>query len=547
MAEAISGSALAAGEDALARGAWEEAVARLREAGDDPRALEGLGVAGWWLDDEETTVGAREGAYRAHRSAGDDRGAARMAIELAWDAIIWGGRVAVASGWIRRARRLLDEVELCPEHGWLAIREAELALRVEADVETARERAADAVELGQRLGRPDLEIVGLGLQGLALVSAGEVEAGMRMLDEAAAAAIAGELDDLVWIGKTCCFLIYACEGVRDFDRAAQWCERVSEFCRRWNLRPLFSVCRTQYASVLMARGVYAEAEKELAGSIGALADSRRALVGEGVVRLGELRRRQGRLDEADGLFRQAEHHPLSITGRAAIALDRGDPERAVELLEGRLRRVPERHLLGRAGALELLVRARIASGHPERAKAAVAELDWIGQALGTDAARASARLCQGLALAAGADLDDARAALEDAAALWQAAASPYEEASARLEHARVLAALGRPARAVEEATAALEAFGALEAVGRRTEAEAELTRFRAPRASVGDLTPREAEVLALVAQGLSNREIAARLVLSEHTVHRHLANILRKLRLPTRAAAAAYAAQSGLV
>jgi len=61
------------------------------------------------------------------------------------------------------------------------------------------------------------------------------------------------------------------------------------------------------------------------------------------------------------------------------------------------------------------------------------------------------------------------------------------------------------------------------------------------------LTPRELEVLKLVAQGLSNADIAQRLVLSEHTVHRHLANILRKLSLSSRAAAAAWGVRAGLM
>ena len=71
----------------------------------------------------------------------------------------------------------------------------------------------------------------------------------------------------------------------------------------------------------------------------------------------------------------------------------------------------------------------------------------------------------------------------------------------------------------------------------------------APAESYGDspLTRRETEVLRLVAAGLSNREIASSLVLSEHTVHRHMANILRKLTQSTRAAAAAHATRAGLI
>ncbi len=62
-----------------------------------------------------------------------------------------------------------------------------------------------------------------------------------------------------------------------------------------------------------------------------------------------------------------------------------------------------------------------------------------------------------------------------------------------------------------------------------------------------DLSQRELEVLRLVALGLSDCEIAERLVLSPHTVHRHVANVRTKLRLPSRAAAAAHAARLGLI
>jgi pimeloyl-ACP methyl ester carboxylesterase/DNA-binding CsgD family transcriptional regulator len=69
-----------------------------------------------------------------------------------------------------------------------------------------------------------------------------------------------------------------------------------------------------------------------------------------------------------------------------------------------------------------------------------------------------------------------------------------------------------------------------------------------PAADVlGELSMREREVLGLVAQGLSDTQIAERLVISPHTVHRHVANILAKLRLPTRAAAAVQAARAGLL
>ena len=69
----------------------------------------------------------------------------------------------------------------------------------------------------------------------------------------------------------------------------------------------------------------------------------------------------------------------------------------------------------------------------------------------------------------------------------------------------------------------------------------------APTDPDSPLSVREAEVLRLVAEGLSDADIAARLIVSPHTVHRHVANIRTKLGQPSRAAAAAYAARRGLI
>jgi len=109
------------------------------------------------------------------------------------------------------------------------------------------------------------------VQGLALVSSGAVAQGMRELDEVNAAVVAGELTDLVTIGLSCCYLIAACDRVRDYDRAMQWCTRLKSFCAKWGLRPLFAVCRTQYASICLWRGTWHEAEEELSAATNELA------------------------------------------------------------------------------------------------------------------------------------------------------------------------------------------------------------------------------------------------------------------------------------
>ena len=163
----------------------------------------------------------------------------------------------------------------------------------------------EGIRIAREVGDTDLEMLGCAVQGLALVASGAVAEGMRGLDEVNAAVVAGELTDLVAIGLSCCYMIAACERVRDYDRAVQWCTRLKAFCAKWGLRPLFAVCRTQYASICLWRGTWVEAEQELSAASQELAASRPAMTGEALVRLGELRRRQGRLVEAAALFDQA--------------------------------------------------------------------------------------------------------------------------------------------------------------------------------------------------------------------------------------------------
>jgi ATP/maltotriose-dependent transcriptional regulator MalT len=525
---------LATGWEALSRGRWDEALRNFADAGDDPEALEGVGVAQWWLDDADATLAARERAYRLYRAAGDPVGAARVASALAWDSLLFGGRAAVARGWLERAARLLENLPPCPEHAWLAVREAEVALNA-GDPEEARLAAQRAIAIAAELGHEDIQVVGRSLEGFALVYEGAVDDGMRRLDESAAAATAGDIDDLMWIGKVCCNLIAACERVGDVERATEWCAEVKEFAQRWELRTLFNVCRTQYAAVLLQQGTWSEAERELTAALEVLGHGRRASLVEGTARLGELRRRQGRVDEARALFAQAELHPVAKAGTVELALDEGDADTALSLAE-RLERSTDRHRpLSRIDVLLLLARAAVAAGRRDVARTASWELADVAALVGTTGARAASAWASGVAEAAEGRLDDATRLLEDAIDLYGSSHAPYERAKARLALAGVLADAGSEERAHAEAELGATALH-------------ELAGAAPPRTrNAGPLTNRELEVIALVSVGRSNREIASALVVSEHTVHRHVANILRKLGEPTRAAAAARATRDGLV
>ena len=353
---------LAEGRAALNRGAWDsarEAFEAILVEGETPEALEGLGWALFWLDRTEEALDIRERAFRLYRERDDRRSAARMAYGLAVDCIDLRGE-GPASGWLDRARRLLDDVEPGAEHGWLALWEGHFALMYRRDIAGAREGGQVALDIGRRLGLLDLEMLALALDGLVLVAEGSVTRGMRRLDEATASALTGEMGALEAVGATCCFLVHACERVRDYDRAAQWGERIERFSREWGITPALTVCRTQYAAMLIGQGQWAQAEEELQRAIDKLSSSRPLFVADGVEQLAELRRRQGRWDEAEELFQRVEGRSFSLLGRGAIALDRGDPAAAADLLDRFLRRTPPDNWNGRASALELLVRARLA-------------------------------------------------------------------------------------------------------------------------------------------------------------------------------------------
>jgi len=400
-------------------------------------------------------------------------------------------------------------------------------------------------------GSIDYEMLGRSLQGLALVASGAVAEGMRLLDEVNTAIVAGELTNQVAIGLSSCYLIAACERVRDYDRAVQWCARLKVFCEKWGLRPLFAVCRTQYASICLWRGTWLEAEQELSAATGELAATRPAMTADGLVRLADLRRRQGRLVEASSLFEQAGHHPLAALGRAELAFDRGDARAAAESAERYLRRVPLHNRTDRVVALDLLVRALAAAGDGDGARTALAELQGIANVVGTAPLRATASLAAGyVALGAG-DGDAARRHLEDAVDLFLASSAPYELARARIALARALGLLGRIGPAVDETQRALDLLLELHAELEISRAKTLMQELSAssgkPSPAPAGLTAREIEVLRLVADGLNNQVIAERLFLSEHTVHRHVANILNKLSVSSRAAAVAQAARRGLL
>ncbi len=528
-------------------------------------ALEGLARSLWWLDDGPGCLATLEQAYRDYRAAGDDVGAARAAISLGYDSALFGQGPAIAQGWLGRARDLLGDLDqsdesgalagsrspspAAPEHGWLAVREAELALNVTHDPLTALARARHTVEVGRGLQQADLELVGMALVGWAEVQLGRPADGLRRLDTAAVSALAGDVSDVMWTGKICCWLVAASQSVQDFARAAQWCERIEALSLERGLDALFTTCRVQHAAVQMATGRWGFAESTLAEILERTERSARAFRTDATVQLGELRRRQGRFDDALALFDQAEFDPRSVVGRALIQLELGQAQRAWNTVRSVLDSAHPEDRMRRASILLSAVRCAHAAGDATAAQRAAAELHELAERLDSAPVR-------GQALCARALLGDAGARvgwLGEAIRAFHEAQLPFDEAETRIELAQLLAAAGDRAEAGRQAELAATRLQELGAPRRADHARAlpgavgPGAQGVAPDASPGPLSAREVEVLGLVAGGLTNGEIAARLFLSEHTVHRHVSNILTKLGQPSRAAATAYAINTGLL
>jgi len=558
------------------RGEWEAARRLLEDAvkrAASAELLEDLGLAASWCEDGAATIDARERAFAAYRYADDRRSAARMALLLVLDYLEFRGEQAIANGRLQRARRLLDSEPPCYEHGLLAYTEG--YLRVDLDPAKAERCGKRTLELAEALPSVELQMLGLALCGFALVNAGEIVRGMDLLDESTAIAVAGEAKDLTAISQSCCQMICACEQVRDYDRAEQWCRHVKEFARKWKLRSIFAYCRTRYGLVLIYRGRWQEAESELLAAERELGEYRPGIASESIVRLGELRRRQGRLGEAWELFERASPNVFALLGRSAVSLDRGDFESAVEFAERFLRNVPVEDRSDRLKALELIIAALTELGRPHAAAEHLAELKSIAEFTGTSHAKAVLSDLNGrLALASG-DLEAACRHFSDAADLFDRDSDSYVASIVRLRLATALRALGRHGRACSEAQHALAACRELGAAREVERLEAFLgdrpqevlqtgeagrnavpaddvaPHARPPAVSGGELpSAREIEILRLIAYGKSNREIADTLFLSVRTVERHLSNVYLKIGASgksARAVAVAYAFRHGIV
>ena len=533
---------LARGRAALEQGEWQAARSAFEAALDESPSAEaedGLGRALWWLKDTDGAIAHIERAYAAHREHGDDRAAAADALWLAREFAAAYGNDAVSSGWIARAEGLLREAGDVPEVGWLALSRAERT----SDPEEMRRNADVALGIARSLRDTELEAAALIRSGYADVGQGSVESGMTKIDEALAAATSGEVKGLATIGDVICVGIAACELAADWKRIEQWGQAVEGWITSHDHVAVLGFCYACCAEMFIASGQWEMADGMLAEGLSAMqAANLQARCVHPSAKLAELRIAQGRLEEARQLLAGYEELPESTHALASLYLATGETAMAAAILHRRLNAIGDDNVLA-APFLALLVDVQLAQGDEIGAEGTTSRLEGVAERSSLPRLEAMARYARGRVLAAPGD-PRAAEVLGSAISAFASQGMPLDAARARFELSQTLDT-SEPDVATEEARTALAEFERLGAP-READAAAAFLRERGVAGRTGPkalelLSRREREVLALLGQGLTNAEIAARLFISTKTAGNHVSNVLSKLNLRSRTEAAAYA------
>jgi ATP/maltotriose-dependent transcriptional regulator MalT len=540
-------SALERGRDSYADRAWADAYAHLGRADEaeplGPSDLHLLATAAYMLGRDEEWAAAHERAHHLHLETGDAEQAARAAFWIGLGFVL-RGEFGPAEGWFGRAQRILEEHGAdCVERGFLLIPYG-FGLLSAGDGAAAGAAASDAAAAGRRFGDRDLCALALLLEGQAAAIDARVSEGLALLDEAMVAVTTEDLSPVV-SGLVYCAVILTCQEVFEVRRAREWTLALDRWCRQQpDMLAFTGRCRVHRAEILQLGGAWPDAleEARLAGQ--RFVETNNRTVGLALYREAELLRLQGDLEGAEEAYRAASRAGWEPQpGLAQLRLAQGRVDVAVAAI--RRAAVEGGDPLRRAGLLPAYVEIMLAAGETDEARSACDELETLARRYSSAMLDAIAAYERGAVELAGGDARRALERLRRALEFWRTLEVPYEVARARV-------LIGEACRALDDSEAcALELEAALAdllELGATPDAARVEQLLEGRRKGAGhDLSPRELEVLRLVAAGKSNREIAGALVISEHTVARHVQNIFAKARVSSRAAATAFAFEHDLV
>lgn len=523
---------------------WVAAYDDLRAA-DAATALDAddlirLGLAAALVGDDEAS---EQSLARAFRRA-TDGGALTSALWAAfWESFVLSnrGESSRAHGWGERARRLAAGT---PDTSRSALDECIVELLdAMLDVRDGRvdlgPRFARIAEHAARIGDRDLEALAAMGEGFCLVGAGDVASGMRRLDEVMVAVADGEVHPMA-AGLVYCVGLEACRSTLDMSRSMEWTAALSRWCEQQpGIVPYRGQCLVHRVQVMQLRGAWGDATEEAERACAWLAEPPQPAVGAALYEWAELLRLRGELDRAGEKYAEASrwgHDPQP--GLALLRLAQRRPDAAVTGLLRSLAEPLESTVL--PTVLSAYVEALLAVGDTTSAESAATQLRTAAVDHDVPMVGALAAHAEGLVSLATGDAATALRHGRRAWTLWHDLDAPYHAARSRVLVGEACRVLGDEDAARMELEAASTVFEQLDARLDRQRVAALLTRDT-PGAAPCPLSPRELEVIRLLAAGLTNRMIAAELFLSEKTVARHVSNIFVKLDVSTRTAAAAYA------